>query len=44
MLLLHNKDQPQKNPLPSSARNGAEVQLQGRYCMTPDREPGPCVV
>jgi len=35
MLLLRNKDQQKKNPLPSSATQWSISELQGCYCMTP---------
>ena len=38
------KDQPQKNPLPSSARNGAYVNRKLTTAWHQDREPGSCAV
>jgi len=34
-VLLRNKDQQQKNPLPSSATQWSISELQAPYCMTP---------
>jgi len=35
MVLLRNKDQQQKNPLPSLATQWSIRELQDSYCMTP---------
>jgi len=35
MLLLRNKDQQQKNPLPIVATQWSINELQAHYCMTP---------